>query len=153
MKHAATNSQDQEALKAVVAGFRVALELGDLPLVSLAAFPHGSCGDVCELLGQFLIDSGFGEWRYCSGQRDDSFFTHAWLERDGLILDITADQFPDIDQPVLLTRGRAWHNQFSLHECRRAANLDHLFFQDFAADAEWTYRELYRRFSDRAGLP
>jgi hypothetical protein len=31
------------------------------------------------------------------------------LEQDGLILDIAADQFADIDEPVLLTRDRSWH--------------------------------------------
>jgi hypothetical protein len=70
-----------------------------------------------------------------------------------MILDVTADQFTDIDQPVLLTRDRAWHNQFSLHECRRTANLDYLLFQDFATDAESTYQELFRRVGDQAGLP
>ena len=49
-----------EPIRAVATSFRVALELGGLRLGRLAAFPRGSCGDACELLGQYLIDSGFG---------------------------------------------------------------------------------------------
>jgi hypothetical protein len=95
----------ETAVRAAASAFRAGLERGGLPMISLADFPKGSCGDTCELLGQFLADSGLGEWQYRSGQRDEPFHTHAWLEQDGLILDITADQFPDVDEPVLLTRG------------------------------------------------
>lgn len=134
-----------EPIRAVATSFRVALESGGLRLGRLAAFPRGSCGDACELLGQYLIDSGFGDWRFCAGIRDRSFLSHAWLERDGLILDITADQFTEIDEPVLLTRDRTWHDQFTFVERHRTANLEYLLLQDFAVDAEWTYRELCRR--------
>ena len=34
----------------------------------------------------------------------------AWQEYDGLIVDITSDQFGRL--PVLLTRNRYWHNEF-----------------------------------------
>jgi hypothetical protein len=97
------SGHDVAPIKAAAMSFRLALDSGGLRLAGLAAFPHGSCGDTCELLGQFLIDSGLGEWRFCAGARSQSFVTHAWLELDGLILDITADQFPEIDEPVLLT--------------------------------------------------
>ena len=109
------------AIYAAATKFRVALEKGGLPLISLADFPRGSCGDTCELFGQFLIDSGFGEWLYCSGQRDEPFHTHAWLEQQGLILDITADQFPDIHQRVLLTLDHSWHARFLPVTGRRIA--------------------------------
>lgn len=52
-------------------------------MISLAEFPKGSCGDTCELLSQFLADSRLGDWQYRSGQRNESFHTHAWLEQDG----------------------------------------------------------------------
>ncbi|MFF5085039.1 hypothetical protein ACFY36_49045 [Actinoplanes sp. NPDC000266] len=139
------NGREVGPIKAAAMSFRVALDSGCLRLARLAAFPHGSCGDTCELLGQFLIDSGLGEWRFSAGVRNHSLATHAWLEQDGLILDITADQFPEIDEPVLLTRDRVWHDQFSLIERHRTANLEYLLLLDSPADAEWTYHELCRR--------
>lgn len=36
-----------------------------------------------------------------NGHRSEPFFTHTWVERDGWLLDITADQFTDITTPVL----------------------------------------------------
>ncbi len=145
MSHPDAAGQYVAAVRAAATSFRTALEQGGLRLISLAQFPHGSCGDTCELLGQFLFDSGLGQWIYCSGQRDEPFQTHAWLERDGLILDITADQFGDIHEPVLLTRDHGWHAKYSRIAGRRIANLDWFLEQDHAADAQWTYDELRRR--------
>ncbi|MBK3640474.1 hypothetical protein [Streptomyces sp. MBT33] len=93
--------------------FRQAIiECPDTGLISLRDFPNGSCGDASPLLGQFLQEQGHGEWIYVSGCREGDFHSHAWLERDGWLLDITADQFPDVDEPVLLTQDRTWHSQF-----------------------------------------
>lgn len=82
----------------------------NLRSVGLASFPVGSCGDASLLLGTYLKDSGLGEWTYHSGSRGQQ--THGWIERDGVIVDITADQFPDVDTEVVVTRGREWHSQF-----------------------------------------
>lgn len=123
------NGPDAEPIRIAATSFRAALESGGLRLGSLAAFPRGSCGDVCELLGQYLIDSGLGEWRFCVGFRDRPSGTHAWLEQAGLILNTTADQFIEIDAPVILTRDRAWHDQFSHIERHRTANLEHLLLR------------------------
>jgi hypothetical protein len=117
-------------------------------MISLAEFPKGSCGDTCELLGQFLADSGLGDWQYCSGQRDEPFHTHAWLEQDGLILDITADQFPDVDEPVLLTQDPSWHARFHLTAGRRVASLSWFDGHDNVGDVQWTYAELIRRATE-----
>jgi hypothetical protein len=38
--------------------------------------------------------------------------SHAWLEYQGWILDITADQFEDINNKVMVTMDRTWHSQF-----------------------------------------
>ncbi|MER5866159.1 hypothetical protein [Kitasatospora sp. NPDC002040] len=38
---------------------------------------------------------------------------HAWLELDGLIMDITADQFDDAPgERAWVTRDRQWHDTF-----------------------------------------
>lgn len=128
--------------------FRAALEQGGLRLVSLRDFPHGACGDVSELLGQYLADSGLGTWSYASGIRSEPFWSHAWVERDGWLLDITADQFPDVAPPVLLTDDRTWHQrQFPGGAVRRPANLGWFSDDDRGVDALADY-ELLRWRAD-----
>jgi|HubBroStandDraft_6_1064221.scaffolds.fasta_scaffold209613_3 hypothetical protein len=63
------------------------------------------------MLGQYLSDNGTGEWTYLAGIRDG--LTHAWLERDEIYADITADQFEDVEQEIIVTMGHAWHTDFS----------------------------------------
>jgi len=45
------------------------------------------------------------------------------LEKNGLIVDITANQFEDIDNPVLITTDRTWHLQFE-EEDRHVADYE-----------------------------
>ena len=117
-----------------------------LRLPSLADFPKGSCGDASELLGQYLSDSGLGTWGYRSGMQLDPVFSHAWVERDGLIVDITADQFPDVSEPVLLTTDRTWHYaRFPPIPGHDAASLDWFKSNDNRAAALSDYEVLKRR--------
>ncbi len=104
--------------------FREALELGGLELSSLQYFPRGSCGDVCEMLGQYLLDLGLGRWLYRDGQvYPNRFSSHGWLKLDGLIVDITADQFAEVDDPVIVSRVSPWHRQITGGPGRRAASM------------------------------
>lgn len=115
-------------------------------LVSLSDFPRGACGDASELLGQYLADSGLGTWNYASGIRSEPFWSHAWVERDGWLLDITADQFPEIASAVLLTDDRTWHQgQFPGGPARRAANLGWFTDDDRGVDALADYDVLRAR--------
>lgn len=74
------------------------------------SFPHGTCGDASPLLGQYLFDQGLGQWTYRNGECDRQ--THAWIERNGLLVDITAYQFSDISEPVIVTFETSWHSKF-----------------------------------------
>jgi hypothetical protein len=85
-----------------------ALPLGD---AVMDRFPAGTCGDVSVLLGQYFADSSMGSWTYRSGMRDDH--SHAWIQCGRLIADITADQFVDVNDEVVVTRDRTWHAGFS----------------------------------------
>ena len=67
-------------------------------------FPHGSCGDTSILLGQYFFDQSLGLWEYASGEREPDLHSHAWLERDGLIVDITADQVSPAVAKVRIVR-------------------------------------------------
>lgn len=116
---------DVERVEAEASRFRRALELGGLGRPSLEQFPRGSCGDASELLGQFFSDVGLGGWFYRWGF-DNAQLSHGWIERDGLIVDITADQFAEISEPVLVRTDRSWHRRFRAGTTsRRVAALDY----------------------------
>lgn len=87
-------------------------------LVSMSAFPHGSCGDVSLLLGGYFKDSGINGFEYISGDRgsheDNTWTSHAWLARGGLIVDITADQFEDAPGKVIVVEHSVWHKTFKV---------------------------------------
>ena len=52
-------------------------------------------------------------------------YTRAWIEREGLLVDVTADQFPGIETPVMVTRSLGWHAQFtSIGGDDRPARID-----------------------------
>lgn len=40
---------------------------------------------------------------------DNSRGSHAWLQLNGVIVDITADQFPDFNAKVIVTTKSDWH--------------------------------------------
>ncbi|HEX6367580.1 MAG TPA: hypothetical protein VF006_01530 [Longimicrobium sp.] len=92
---------------------------------ALRQFPLGSCGDVTDLLGTYLGEKGAGEFDYILGEKRrpekrGGYLSHAWLERDGLIVDITADQFPEVSEPVIVTSASPWHRSFSTRRLRPA---------------------------------
>ncbi|RNL60664.1 hypothetical protein EFK50_20355 [Nocardioides marmoriginsengisoli] len=66
------------------------------------------------LLGEYLRESGLGDFHTRSGVRecDGERRTHAWMVQDGLIVDITADQFPDACAAVIVTRDSSWHQSW-----------------------------------------
>lgn len=60
-------------------------------------FPQGACGWACEMLGPLLAEHGFGTWQIVRGRapRHGPIWmgTHCWLEKDGVVVDPTIDQF------------------------------------------------------------
>ncbi len=116
-----TPDQRLDQLRTAAARFRMAIErcnrneLG----IGFEKFPEGSCGDATQLLGAYLADEGFGTFTYVSGWRghpNSGGYSHAWLEADGIIVDITAEQFAGIDQKVIVTRHSDWHAAFQRNE-------------------------------------
>lgn len=98
--------------------FREALEKCPKFLLGLtfADFPHGACGDASLLLGKYIQQSASLSLHYVCGELRETgnFQTHAWLEHEDFIIDITADQFEEIDIPVLITTERRWHDRFEI---------------------------------------
>jgi len=91
--------------------------------ITLKSFPNGACGDVSYLLAKYLEESGCGKFDYVLGKRRPNSHSHTWLEQNGVIIDITADQFEGISTEVLVTTDRSWHLQFK-EEDRHVADFE-----------------------------
>jgi len=96
--------------------FRRAIEASDQEIlrpVFHGKFPRGACGDASDLLATYLYEQGVGHFEYvlaCRGSADNGTLRqHAWLEQDGLIVDITADQFQDAPKAVIVSANSDWH--------------------------------------------
>lgn len=77
-----------------------------------SGFPRGACGDTALVLGQVLDDEGVEGFKYVCGNKYESDgrpSSHAWLQSGEWIVDITADQFPDVHESVIVTNKSEWH--------------------------------------------
>lgn len=90
------------------------LDKTNLP-VTFRNFPRGACGDTCEVLAEILKDLGHGTFRYVAG-RCENGNSHAWLQYDSVIVDITADQFDEISEPVYLGPLNSWYQSFEVQQ-------------------------------------
>jgi hypothetical protein len=106
-------TQERNTLKKAASDFRDLImntEKNSLPL-TLQDFPNGACGDTTLLLGHHLAELGHGKFRYYLGWRNGK--SHAWLQAGTVIVDITADQFEDFDDPVFVSDRSSWHEGFA----------------------------------------
>jgi hypothetical protein len=103
-----------EKIKNAATKFRLAIEGLDRSQLSdgFSRFPWGACSDASLLLAAFLKDEGFGTFELVSAHGKAG--THAWLQQDGIVIDITADQFTDFDAAVYVGDDH-WHRQFEEH--------------------------------------
>lgn len=100
-----------EKITIACSNFRYALEkCHSLLGRSFENFPSGACGDTTPLLGTYLIEQGFETFMYASGNKGNT--THAWLQLNSIVIDITADQFPEISEKVIVSENSAWHKTF-----------------------------------------
>ena len=81
-------------------------------------FPSGTCGDISDILAEYLYSLGIKPIQYVCGMRGDA--SHAWLEIDGLAVDITADQFEEISDKVLIQPPNIWHSKYEIESTRKA---------------------------------
>jgi hypothetical protein len=77
-------------------------------------FPRGCCGNASDILGQWLSSKGITGLETVSGWRKET--SHAWLEYEGLILDITSDQFSDGCGEVFVGKYSKFHSSFKSQE-------------------------------------
>ena len=117
------DSMDVNEIKKIVANFRNAIfKTKDIsPLIGLRDFPEGGCGDSSLLLGHHLNKLGYESLLYISGYKGDC--SHAWIEMGNLIVDITADQFEEIDEEVVVTTSDKWHCEW-IEDSRQVININ-----------------------------
>lgn len=101
-----------DRLRLVCREFRHAIEACERMRLAEAfeKFPRGSCFAASMILAKYLAGAGFGRFRLMTGARGDE--THAWLQNEELIVDITADQFGD-SPAVFVGRTSIWHSGFA----------------------------------------
>jgi len=124
------DSKRLQVIEAHARRFRAAIESCEpkqLP-ITLRDFPKGSCGDASLLLAEYLKSKGIGPLTYVCGQivtdhQRGDIQTHAWLEMDDIIIDITPDQFDGVTQQIMVTKDHSWHEQFEITR-REGADLN-----------------------------
>lgn len=95
---------EMEDVQRLVSLFRRAIDAAKLngefeSDFAFCRFPRGCCGDASDLLGEYLLENGI-ESTYVCGNRyfddpEEGPQSHAWLLVEGMIADITGDQFSD----------------------------------------------------------
>jgi hypothetical protein len=90
------------------------LDKSNLP-VTFRNFPRGACRDTCDVLAEILKELGHGTFQYVAGRRKNGN-SHAWLQSDAVIVDITADQFDEISEPVYLGPLNSWYQSFEVQQ-------------------------------------
>ena len=73
-------------------------------------FPTGTCGNVSDIFGEWLIERGEPDVEYVHGSREGK--SHGWLELENIIIDITSDQFSDGLGPVFVGSKTPFHRSF-----------------------------------------
>ncbi|WP_426215754.1 hypothetical protein [Pseudomonas sp. DWRC2-2] len=129
---------------------QIIVETGNVPM-HIQGFPRGCCGIISELMGDYLNTVGIGEFFYVCGMKDGA--SHAWLEVDGLIVDITGDQFSN--RPgIYVDKPDAWYGEWQEDTKHLALHESSAFF--YGEERRFLERVLERinkNEADDAGLP
>ena len=100
-----------EAIRRHAQRVRTALERSrdESPLPTMRDFPTQCCDLTCNLLRLYLLDhSDIWDIVKWTGKLCDQ--SHVWLVTNGVIVDITADQFNADLSPVIVCRQSNWHD-------------------------------------------
>ena len=111
--------------------------------VGFTNFPLNACGDISDILAEYLYSFGFADIDYVCGEKRNGK-THAWLEAEGLAIDITADQFDGIDEIVLIQNPDIWHLRHYRESERRKAGYKQMSGPAIP-DLELVHKEVIRK--------
>jgi hypothetical protein len=108
--------EETEELKKIATTFRMGIDRckDRLTFSPMKKFPGGCCKFASFLLARYLIrENGYCSITFISAwgrDRRNEPISHLWLVHRGTLIDITADQFDGIDESVIVTHDRTWHD-------------------------------------------
>jgi hypothetical protein len=114
-----TDSKDVASLKGIAVKLCKAMEMAKIQAVSeFYGFPDGTCGTATEVLlyaiKEELNITGYRVTGEIEGQSGKTI-THAWASVEGLVIDITADQFSCSGLPkVFVGVQSSFHEQWEI---------------------------------------
>lgn len=82
-----------------------------IPLLS--GFPRNRCDHASRLLSLFLTDRRLGRFDEITGVHRTGE-RHVWLQNQDLIVDITADQFSEVSEKIIVTTKSPWHEMLAV---------------------------------------
>jgi hypothetical protein len=98
-------------------------------------FPNNSCEGSSCLLAWILIEKFPGLSVEVIHGKDKESESHFWVEVDGLIFDITIDQFPEFSEPIYGYSNHPMVNQYT--EIKRYFALEFLYkYINYSANIE-----------------
>lgn len=110
---------DEAELRAVAEGVRTRLETADLSKAHecFHSFPRGACGATCDVLAT-VLERRFGVrplWVRAEIREGETWRgSHAWLEVEGFVVDVTADQFGEA--PLIIANHSPWHDKLTVEQ-------------------------------------
>lgn len=104
-------------------------EHANIKLPFFEDFPDNCCeGASCFLAFYFMDKFPEKDVFVIHGQSSDGYENHYWVEVDGLIYDLTADQFDEVDKPIYSAKSHPLSYWFSTTSNQFAS----CFFGDYA---------------------
>ena len=117
-----------ENLLIIATDFRKAFEASDLSRAPgfLPHFPEGCCSWATWMIGHFLKFEMCQSVEEINAERASLSGTlpHAWLSADGIIIDITSDEFEDSEARVIVSRNSDWHKTWSIVQTIEIQRID-----------------------------
>lgn len=79
----------------------------------MGSYPEGWCGTMSRAWGAYLCEEyPEVEFQFVCGWRNGR--SHAWIQMDEFILDVTADQFDDCSEQIIVSANSAFHKSFEI---------------------------------------
>ncbi|MEK7763332.1 MAG: hypothetical protein AAB433_17285 [Nitrospirota bacterium] len=117
-----------ENLLIIATDFRRAFEDNDLSKAPgfLPHFPEGCCSWATWMIGHFLKFEMYQSVEEINAERasQNGTIPHAWLSADGIIIDITSDEFEDSEARVIVSRNSDWHKTWSIVQTVEIQRID-----------------------------
>lgn len=111
----------------------------------MARFPHDCCLPASQLLAQYLVtELRMPMVTFVRGEREhpeqtDRWQSHMWLRTLDYFIDITADQYPEVQDPVMVMADSEWHATF-LYQ----VELPYGEVMYFNRAGQWRFNRAYR---------